>query len=58
MTSQFRYRRGEFIAVLGGAAAWALTAHAQQPALPEKDFLRSSTLADVQHWATASQGLS
>ena len=52
-------RRRDVITLLGGAVTtWPLGVRAQQSPLPTVGFLRSSTLADVQHWVAAfRQGL-
>ena len=49
-------RRREFIALLGGAAAWPLTAHAQN-AMPVVGFLYAG-LPQARHSSAFSKGLS
>jgi hypothetical protein len=52
-----RMRRREFIGVLGGAAAWPLAAHAQQPKMPVIGLL-SSISPDGHPLAAFHRGLS
>jgi putative ABC transport system substrate-binding protein len=52
-------RRREFILALGGGAAWPLTAHAQQPAVPVIGFLHAGSLPqNVQRLEAYRKGLS
>ena len=49
-------RRRDFVALLGGAAAWPLVSHAQQPAMPVVGYV-SSASADASYMAAFRQGL-
>ena len=46
-------RRRDFIAALGGAAAYPLAARAQQSPVPVIGFVRSTPLSDAAHLVTA-----
>jgi len=50
-------QRRKFITLIGGAAAWPLTAHAQQTALPVIGFLHSGSKANSSHIIGFGQGL-
>jgi|SRR6516162_2748246 len=49
-------RRREFIAMLGGAAAWPLAARSQQPAMPVIGFLGSTSPGSLRDAVAAFHG--
>ena len=52
-------RRRDFLGGLGGAAAWPVIAHSQQPAMPTVGFLNQESAESISHPVTGfHQGLS